>query len=147
MAIRKETVINSPPEKVFEYIADLSRHSEWGTHQLKIESVSEGPTAVGSKFKSVGYQMGADSHDDVTVVEYSPPQRFVFESSTKAGRFRHAFDAQPEGDGTRLAKSFETLELSLMTKLMMPVIAITEPGLLTKDLQRIKARLEQPVGV
>ena len=34
-----------------------------------------------------------------------------------------------------------------MTKLMMPVIAMTEPGLLTKDLQRIKARLEQPVGV
>ena len=31
MRVSKETVVNAPPEKVFEYLSDLTKHSEWAT--------------------------------------------------------------------------------------------------------------------
>ena len=142
MAYTKQIVVNAPAEKVFEYLADLPRHSEWAAHRLKIEPVSDGPTAAGSRFKSTGHQFGLDSVDDVTVAEYLPPQRLALDVSSKDGRFRHTFALQPEGSGTRLTKSFDILQSNLVMKLTAPVIMLLAPKVLGDDLKRIKAKLE-----
>jgi uncharacterized protein YndB with AHSA1/START domain len=44
--------INAPPEKVFDYVSNLTRHPEWSGGKLKIEALTPGPVAVGSQYKS-----------------------------------------------------------------------------------------------
>ena len=40
--------IARPPEDVFAYIADLSRHGEWQSQIQEIKVQTEGPTRVGT---------------------------------------------------------------------------------------------------
>ncbi len=142
MHFQKELLINAPPDKIFTYVSDLPRHPEWAAHRLKIEPQSAGAAGVGSKYSSVGHQMGMDSHDEVTVTEYSPSQRFGYEARSKEGRFRHVIQLRPEGAGTRVAKSVEVVEASLSTKLMTPLLMFLAPRILSSDLKRIKERIE-----
>ena len=51
--ITKSVNINRPPDEVFAYLDDLSKHPEW---QSQIESrriVTEGPTRVGTEVEDV----------------------------------------------------------------------------------------------
>ena len=52
--------INAPPEKVFNYLADLSKHGEWGnpSQKLQVEKTSAGPLEKGATFRSTGQQFG-----------------------------------------------------------------------------------------
>jgi len=47
---KHSVVIDAPPEKVYDYIADFQRHTEWNYQPQKITKVSEGPVGVGSVF-------------------------------------------------------------------------------------------------
>ena len=139
---KKDIQIAAAPEQVFAYVADLARHPEWASNELKIEARSEGAVGVGSKFSSVGHQFGKDNPDEVTVHEYAPSKRFVFDSEDSSGVFRHTFELTPEGEGTRVIKSCEVLSAAMKTKLLTPVLAVLIPKALSKDLQQIKSRLE-----
>ena len=140
---QKDTLINAPPDKVFAYVSDFRRHPEWASHRLSIEPVSEGPLAVGSKFKSVGHQMGMESRDEVTVSEVVADRRLTYDVSTHQGEsFRHSIDLQPEGAGTRVTKSMNFVKTGIVTKLMMPLVLILVPKILSSDLQRIKSHIE-----
>jgi uncharacterized protein YndB with AHSA1/START domain len=144
MRVSKETVVNAPPEKVFEYLSDLTKHAEWATpgHGLKVERVSDGATAVGSQFKSEAHQFGAQ-HDTITVTEMQPNQRLVYEVVTKDNeKFRWGFQLSPTGGGTNVTRTMETVKTGLMTKMMTPMLAVMAPRLLAGDLERIKARLQ-----
>jgi uncharacterized protein YndB with AHSA1/START domain len=144
MAIYKaEIEINAVPQRVFDYVADLTRHGEWSAHGLQVESLSPGATGAGSKYRSVGHQFGTNTND-VSVTEVASPQRFAFESTGKEGRFRHTFELQPAGSGTQVTKSFQILKANgplLFFQIFLPFIS---PRGLRADLRRIKARLEQP---
>ena len=59
--------IDAEPTAVYDYLADFTRHGEW-SDGLNIEAVSEGPTEVGSEFRSTGRMMGKDVSNDIKVV-------------------------------------------------------------------------------
>ena len=140
--MERQTIVNAPAEKVFSYVADLPRHGEWAAHKLKITQSSQGAVGVGTTFDSVGHQMGRDNADKVTITEYAPNEKLVFEAEGPEGIFRHRFSLQAEGGGTRVVKGMEAVKTSLMTKLMTPMIMLMGPRLLDGDLQRIKAKVE-----
>lgn len=146
MNIVKETDIAAPPEKVYAYLLDFPRHSEWTTpgHGVRITPVVPGPAAVGSSFNSEAHQFGSQ-HDRIDVKELTPNRRIVYEATMKDGSvFRHTFELAPAGNGTQLSKRFETLKPTLMFRLMAPVVgAVLAPKAVAGDLERIKARLEQ----
>ncbi len=147
--IEQGMVIQAPEEQVFSYLADLSRHSEWGNtdHRLQIEKTSEGPVGQGSTFRSVGHQFG-QNEDLLTITEHAPNQRLAFESDGKAGLIRHAFEITPAEGGVRVTKSFEAVTSKLPFSLFLPIVRMfVLPGALQGDLQSIKERLEgQPSG-
>ncbi len=41
--------IKAPQAKVFDYVADVSRHGEWGMDDMKVVPDKEGPPAVGMR--------------------------------------------------------------------------------------------------
>ena len=142
MTYKAETEITAPAERIFELIGDFGRHSEWAAHQLRIEAEGDGAMSVGAKFRSLGHQMGRDVPNQLTVTEYSPPNRLVFEADGQEGTFRHGFELRPSGDRTRVTKTLDVVRASLPTKLLAPLFAIIGPRGLAADLRRLKAKLE-----
>ena len=143
---KQQITINAPAEKVFAYLADITRHPEWSKeeHRLQVEKTSEGPIGQGATFRSVGYQFGRNE-DTVTVTEYVPNQRIVFQADGKVGLVRHAFEIEPSDGGVRVTKSFDMLKGKFPFSIMYPLMAkrFYWPGALKGDLERIKAKVEE----
>jgi uncharacterized protein YndB with AHSA1/START domain len=150
MDITKEIDIAAPPEAVYEYLRDFTRHSEWTTpsHGVSITADDQALAAVGSRFTSDAHQMGAQ-HDRLNVTELVPPRLIVYEVTMKDGNtFRHTFEIEARQGGTHLKKRFQSLKLSLLSKLMALVAAtFLAPRLLAGDVERIKERMERPAGL
>ncbi len=139
-------VINTPPEKVFAYVSDLTRHPEWSGGRLKIEARSPGPVAVGSQYLSHGDVAGQkDRPNELRVTQLQPPTRFAFVAQDASfGEVSHEFTFAPQEGGTRMER--------IVTLTMSPVKAfafraaiaplIGRP-MMDKALAALKAKLEQ----
>lgn len=145
-AFERQITINAPADKVFSYLADFTRHPEWAAHHLRIEQTSQGPVSVGSTFASVGHEMGQHKAK-VTISEFVPNSKIVYEADDDTGLFRHHCLFQEEDGQTRLTKGVEALQLrSFLLRLLTPFIPLMIPRALDGDLQRIKAKLEATPG-
>lgn len=136
--------VNVPPEVVFAYVADLTRHGEWNPG-LKVMAISEGSTTVGSRFQSVGHIFGREIHDDLRVTEYQPPVCFAFfvKSGFGGEELTHEFMLQPKDSGTLVTRT-AMATVSLLMKLLAPILAAF--GIrseMTKSMERLKAKLEE----
>jgi len=139
----KQITINAPAEKVFGYVADFPRHSEWAQHALKVEQTSGGPVGMGTTFKSVGHQFGRDNEDTVTITEFVPNQKIVYESMTKEGHFRHWVELKPGDGGVELTKGTQVVKMNFPLSVLFAIISpLVLPSGLNGDLKRIKAKLE-----
>ena len=135
----QQVTINAPAEKVFGYVADISKHGEWGSpsQKLQVEKTSAGPVGQGSTFKSTGQQFGTQN-DTVTITEYVPNQKVVYESQGKAGHIRHSFDITPAGAGVQVTKSFDVIKAGFPFVIFQPIVkTFILPGALKSDLERI----------
>jgi len=141
---RQKIAINAPQEKVFNYVADIAKHGEWGhpSQKLQVESTSVGPIGQGSTFRSVGHQFGRQE-DTVTITEYAPTRRVAYESQGKAGQLRHWFEISPSGGGVELEKGFDVIRAGFPFVIFQPIVTtFIAPGALKRDLERIKAKVE-----
>ncbi|MEX1255483.1 MAG: SRPBCC family protein [Dehalococcoidia bacterium] len=144
--VEQQITINAPAEKVFSYLADIPRHSEWARpeHKVEIKKTSDGAVGQGSTFQSVGHQFGKNQ-DALTITEYTPNTRLVFEADGNAGLIRHSFDLTPGDGGVQVTKSVEFVQTKFPFALFAPLAkAFVLPGALSGDLQRIKEHVEQP---
>ncbi len=140
----QQVTINAPAEKVFTYVADISKHGEWGnpSQKLQVEKTSPGPVGQGATFKSVGKQFGTQN-DTVTITEYVPSRRVVYESQGKAGQLRHWFEITPSGSGVEVEKGFDVIKAGFPFAILKPIVTtFLAPGALKADLQRIKEKVE-----
>ena len=141
--VQRQITISAPAKTVFGYLADFPRHAEWAAHRLQLQQTSEGPIGVGTTFACTGHMMGRDSHDQVTITEFVPDSKIVFEADGDTGKFRHFLVLQEEGEGTRFTKGFETLQSRFPFSLIAPVLGpLLFPRAIDGDLKRIKANLE-----
>ena len=102
-----ETQINAPPDRVFAYVADLEKHTEW-THCEEIRKTSDGPVGVGTTYASRGKNFGMTTKEAVEVTEYAPNQRFSWRTSGAMGmKFNWSFELRPQDGGTLLIERLE----------------------------------------
>ena len=138
--------INAPPETVFAYVSDLTRHPEWSGGRLKIEARSPGPVAVGSQYLSHGDVAGQkDRSNELRVTEYQPPARFTFVAKDPSfGEVTHAFTFTPQAGGTRMERIVTLTMSSVKAFAFRAAIAplIGKP-MMNKALAALKAKLEQ----
>lgn len=98
--------INAPQAKVFDYIADISRHGEWGSAEDKMKVTAEklGPPAVGARYKAEGVLNGKVNQSVVTITAYEPQKRIAFDAEDSNSVFHHEFVFTPEAGGTQLER-------------------------------------------
>ena len=112
--------IASPPEQVFDTLADPRNEVQWNSRVSSAELQSAEPIAVGSRFAIVN---GGTAYD-VTVTTYDRPTRLVFEASGNPD-LTVAYGLTPTADGTELKSDFDFRPrgaLKVLFFLLAPVI-------------------------
>ena len=136
--------IDRTPDVVFDYISDVSKHSEWSPKPYRVEGTS-GPVKVGDTFASIGTIPGDKNHrNEVTVTESSKPGRLVLDAMEKDQHFINTFELVAEGSGTRLTRTMDAPKPPFPVSVLFPLIlaAFIRPDV-NKGLQMLKANLER----
>lgn len=137
------TTIDRPPDVVFAYLCDVSKHAEWSPKPYRLEG-STGPVRVGDSFTSIGTVPGDKNHrNQVTVTEVAPPRRLVLDSEEKGEHFINAFELTAVGSGTRVDRVVDSPKPSFPLSVVFPLImaAVIRPDV-NKGLANLKAILE-----
>lgn len=108
------TVIEAPPEQVFDYLQDMANHSEFTDHYMVDWHLTRSPSTglgAGARFR-VKAPADRFSWADVTIAELDPPHRIVEVGRTgKANRIRTVgmYELNPTDDGdTEVTFVFES---------------------------------------
>lgn len=137
------TTIDRPPEAVFAYLADVSRHGEWSPKPYRVEG-STGPVQVGDSFTSVGWLPGDKQHrNEVTVAECSAPRRLVLDALERGQHFLNIFELEASGPGTRLTRTMDAPQPRFPLSVVFPLLKalVIDPDV-KKGLSNLKRRLE-----
>jgi uncharacterized protein YndB with AHSA1/START domain len=140
-----ETTVDvaKPPDAVFAYLADVTRHGEWSPKPYRVEG-ADGPVAQGTTFTSYGWVPGDGDHrNDVTVTTFDPPRILAFSSAEKDEKFVNTFTLTPSGGGTRVDRVMDMPRPGGFAGLLFPVLVPTliRPGV-AKGMRLLKQRLE-----
>jgi uncharacterized protein YndB with AHSA1/START domain len=127
---RKWVVINAPPQRVFDYLADMARHREWNPEPGF--TVTERPTgAVGlgsvyqrereERFQGPLMQAGASTHPVdlvriTSVTAFRPYTSLAFDTRNSFNGLLHSvesmtfeFDPTPEGTRVTMVNELEAM--------------------------------------
>lgn len=144
-----EITIDAPRERVWTYLTDFGRHTEWADpkHELRIQPPRE--VRAGASFTSVGKDMGRDERNVVTISEIVPGRRIVYDANMvdKGVEWRNILELADVGSGTRVTKREAWIRgkfpYRALITLLGPVLKMEAAKLNGADLARMKTALEQ----
>ena len=150
-AVRSHQVlVHAPLQKAFDYVADLSRHPEWSSGELKIEAITPGPIAVDKEYQSHGEVAGQKNRPNtVQVTEYESPHKFSFAAKDPDfGKVTHEFTFTERSGGVLITRT--------MTVNLNPFVAfafrffiypfVGRPSM-NRAMAGLKAKLEEDLKV
>ena len=133
--------IARPPEAVFAYIDDLSRHAEWQGQLQEVTVETEGPTRVGSRARERRKVPGGVQEMTYEITEHDPPRRASFRGIDGPVRALGTVTVAPADGGSRV-----TLELDFeghgLGKLLLPLVRRQARKEVPQDQKLLKERLE-----
>ena len=97
--------INAPPEKVFEYLCDLSKHGEWAADPIEITPTDDAALGVGKTYTSEAQFRGKVVKGKQTVTAFEPPTKFAFNVKDDTSEHDHTYMFTPQGDGTLVERT------------------------------------------
>jgi uncharacterized protein YndB with AHSA1/START domain len=134
--------INAPRARVFEYLADVSRHPEWGSDMTSSEAEQAGAPAVGNRYAAEGVLNGKPNRSVVTITALEPPGRLAFDAKDARSTFHHEFTLTGNGQETSLDRRMTMLEGPFLNPIFMRIFQ----GVIDKNyngaLQKLKSKLE-----
>ena len=133
--------VQAPASRVFDYVADFTRHGEWAGNGLGVTKDSDGPAAVGSTYSTTAKQFGTQ-REQSTVTEFTPGRTFAWDSRGALGRVHHWFSMSDDGGATTLTKGAEMLEPTFLAKITGWKLSKDIPNGIHRDLANIKAKVE-----
>lgn len=156
IVLRVEEAIAAPAEVVYDLLADVRSHLEWGgrmqrkkTFRLLSIQAPEGPASVGTEFSSSGADAMGTFNDTSVVTEATRPSLFEFVTearlSTKKGKvvpwtLVHRYEIDPRGGGCSVSYTVRTVRID---ELSGPLALFNVPGLrpMIRSVARSNVRL------
>jgi uncharacterized membrane protein len=139
--VEVETVIARPLAEVAAYAGDPTNAPEWYANIRSVQWRTEPPVRVGSEMDFVAQFLGRRLAYTYRVVELVEGERLVMETADGPFPMRTTYTWEPAGDGTRMTLR-NTGTPTGFGKVSAPVMAAAMRRATTKDLARLKARLE-----
>jgi hypothetical protein len=98
--------VKAPQSRVFDYVADVSRHGEWGSADDHMQASAEkaGPPAVGARYKAEGILNGKPNASVVTITALDSPKRVAFDAEDSNSVFHHEFVLSAADGGTHVER-------------------------------------------
>jgi uncharacterized protein YndB with AHSA1/START domain len=138
------TTIDAPPDKVWPWLADVTKHGEYSPKPFSAELVTGDPGKVGTRYKSVGVIPNDKHHsNEVEIVEAVPGERLVLRSDDELGAFTNTYVLRPAGGGTELTWTLAFPPLKGAPALAVPILfPLVGKRDMRKRLQLLKAKVE-----
>ena len=114
--------IDRPREEVFDYFTDLDNAAEWMNDITRIQKLTDGPVAVGTRYRELRWTKKGEARTDMEVTAMDPPDRYsaTFDQGGYRATFNYLFS--PDGGGTRVDMSC-IVHAEGARSLMAPVIS------------------------
>lgn len=138
MIIENQATIARPAEEVFAFVADPRNDPKWHTDVLEAHRTDDGPVGAGTTY-SVSFKpfMGV-SEGTITVREYAPPQRVVFDGRMGTMTPTVTFTVEPDGAGSRF-----TRHVQIPARGLLRIIAPLMAPMARKEADRFLANLKR----
>lgn len=143
-----ERFIAAPPEAIFEYLADASRHQEIdGSGTVRGVRGTAEPLALGTKF-GMSMKMGLPYSMVNEVVEYERDRRIAWQTrgpgpiGRLAGGRVWRYELEPRDGGTLVR---ETWDISEETALLRPIVRRAGAEATRRNMEATLARIEELV--
>jgi carbon monoxide dehydrogenase subunit G len=102
MRFESSIEIAAPVKRVWALIDKLEEWSQWMPSIKKIERLSEGPLAVGSRLSVTAKASGLIVKLMVTVIELVPERRVVLEGKVLGTKLKRFYALEPANDKTNV---------------------------------------------
>jgi carbon monoxide dehydrogenase subunit G len=101
---RGTAVVDRPIEEVFAFLADGENDPKFSPRVLEIARTTDGPTGVGTIYKSTVKDAGLKTKREFKITEFEPPTRIRWSEVSKnlVTAPEGGYDLAPEGSGTRV---------------------------------------------
>jgi uncharacterized protein YndB with AHSA1/START domain len=129
------TVIDAPAEKVFAILTDVEKLPERIPDIIRVEKLTPGPVAIGTRFKETRKMFGKEATEEMTFTTFEPNQAYTLGAYSCGTRYTvpHRLTTLPDGK-TELQLTFETRAESLFAKVMSPMLFFMK-GMMVKKIQ------------
>jgi uncharacterized protein YndB with AHSA1/START domain len=137
--------IAAPPESVWTWVADITRHGEWSPKPYRVEIVAGELNTVGSRYRSIGWVPPKDSNheNDVEITEVVPVTRFALAATDSNGTFTNMYDLKPVDGGTEVTYQLIFPAMKGMAAIMVPIVfPLVGMSDLKKRMQLLKQKVE-----
>ena len=136
--ISVSTTVRADPQAAFEYVADLTKHSEWANPKSGLEIAHTGGSGVGAQYTSKQKFLGKDAGADITITAFEPSKKIAFDAVEHGKKFNHSFTFAPASGGTTITRDIDAP--------LPPIISLVAKPAIRKEaaagLQMLKERLE-----
>jgi uncharacterized membrane protein len=137
--------IARPPEDVFAYIDDLSRHGEWQAQIREVHVLTDPPTRVGSRAREKREVPGGVREITYEITAHDPPRSASFRGVDGPVRPIGTVKVAPADGGSRVTIELE-FEGHGLGKMLLPLVRKQARKELPANQQRLKERLESTRG-
>jgi carbon monoxide dehydrogenase subunit G len=114
--------ISRSPEDVFAVLSDPTRATAFLDNIRESRQLTDGPIAVGTKFRETRVVNGREATADLVVSDYEPNTHVGISTEAEGISVAYHYRLVPEDGGTRLTWTCE-LEASRLRKMMLPMVA------------------------
>ena len=144
-SIKIKKHIEAPPETVFAAAIDLSTWSDRMQGIEKVELLTDGPMALGTKFRETRIMFKREATEEMEVIAFDAPRSYALGAENHGCRYQTQMTFTPNGSGTDLEMTFEATPLTALAKIMAAMMKpmMSKIGeMCGKDLDDLKASIE-----
>lgn len=128
--------INAPIKHVFEVMTNIASWPDTISGISKVEVLSDGEFAVGTRWKETRTMMGKDFTEEMWVSELEPFSQYVIEADSRGARYRTEFKFKAiDNYTTDVTMDLKVTPITFAAKLMAP-LSFFMKGSLAKILQK-----------
>ena len=134
--------IAASPAAVFAWLADPERRLEWMGALAESEPLTEGPPAVGSRYRDVFEDHGQRVELEAELAELRPARRLRTSIVANGFESTSTQDLEETGRGTRLTTVVETVYTKRVGRIFAPLVTRHAQKQLEADHSRLKELVE-----
>jgi carbon monoxide dehydrogenase subunit G len=129
--------LDVPPERVFDFIADVRNEQSWQTSLQSVEKVGDGPIGDGTVFETRYRAFGPLR---LETEEYRRPEHLVFIGTGPRMWMRFEMDVEPREAGSRVTFDVDMRPRGML-RALTPLLSLGLPREMAKRPGQLRAAL------